>query len=1020
MLTIALLGEQRVAADGNVLTDVCSPPTLRLLAYLVLHPGAPQLRRHLAGLFWPDTTDAQARTNLRRELHRLRHALPDADAVLDVDATTLRWREDAAADVDVITFQHSAAEAEAARPSDGSDAFIAAAERAVTVYGGDLLPGLYEDWVQPERDRMRHICVGLLDPLATELQARGRFDLALRHARRRVEVEPLEEAGYRLVMTLEAESGDRAAALRTFHRCASVLERELGATPSPETVAVHDGLVSRPTSADRDGATPTAPPLVGRTEELDALRSMWSQGGSPQPLVALVAGEAGLGKSRVVQEVAAEVEREGGTVARARCFAARGRLALAPVAEWLRVPALRRGIQRLDEAARTEVLRLVPELATEPATAGAGRDVERAPLTDAWHRRRFFDALVEAVHAVGDPVLLVLDDLQWADHETLAWLEVLVNSPSDSPLLVLGTARSEELHDNPELVGLCRRLRARALLRDVELMPLDLHAVTELAAAIGGAPLAAAAVRELHSQTRGFPLFVIESVRWGSVRSVRVEAVLGDRLGKLSPAAAALAQLAATVGRDFSLELLRAATDLDDTALLSAVDELWKRRLLREHSPTTYDFAHDLLRDSVHAQTAPPHRQLLHQRIADALESLHQDNVEAVAAQLAEHREQGGQPGRAVRYHWIAAESATRVFALDDAVDHYERALELLSDLPSGTPRDHQELKLLEACVPALHSLEGYASPTLGRLIERAISLAELLGQDEARVASQLAHMGNLFVVGHIEAALALTNELVTQVEDHPAQTGQICVFHAGALSSTGRLREAVDWFERVESLSEGGERFLYGFRVWVMGRAWRAHPLWLLGRPAEAAGSAEAALALAEEFDHPYTTAVALGYGAITYRLLGEAERAGELARRVRHSCDRHGFAYYGDWGRILEGRTLGGAAGEALIREGFDGLKRANAGTRMPFWLSMLAEVLIASGREREAARNLVQARDWAEEHGDRWWLPEVLRLLASIQGGREAVQLRTKALEVAREQGSRVLELRIVRDVDREGDR
>jgi hypothetical protein len=224
-----------------------------------------------------------------------------------------------------------------------------------------------------------------------------------------------------------------------------------------------------------------------------------------------------------------------------------------------------------------------------------------------------------------------------------------------------------------------------------------------------------------------------------------------------------------------------------------------------------------------------------------------------------------------------------------------------------------------------------------------------------------------------------------------------------------------VDWFERVESLSERGERFLYGFRVWVMGRAWRAHPLCLLGRPAEAAESAEAALALAKEFDHPYTTAVALGYGAITYRLLGEAERSGELARRVRHLCDHYGFAYYGDWGRILEGRTLGGATGEALIREGFEGLKRAHAGTRMPFWLSMLAEVLITSGREREAARILMQARDWGEEHADRWWLPEVLRLLASIHGGREAVEMRAQALKVAREQESRVLELRISRDID-----
>ena len=1015
MLTITLLGEQRVAANRDVLTDVHSPRTLGLLAYLVLHPGAPQLRRHLAGLFWPDTTDAQARTNLRRELHRLRHALPDADALLDVDATTLRWREDAEAEVDVITFQHSAAAAEAARPADDTDGFIVAAERAVSVYGGELLPGLYEDWLQPERDRMRRICVGLLDRLATELQARGQVDLALRHARRRVEVEPLEEAGYRLVMTLEAESGDRAAALRTFHRCSSVLDRELGATPSPETLAVHDGLVSRPTSDDQDGATPTAPPLVGRTEELDVLWSIWSQVDPPQPLVVLVTGEAGLGKSRIVQEIGAELEREGGTVARARCFAGRGRLALAPVAEWLRVPALRRAIQRLDENARTEVLRLVPDLATEPATDATDRDVERAPLTDTWHRRRFFDALVEAVHAVDDPVLLVLDDLQWADHETLAWLEVLINTPSNSPLLVLGTARSEELHDNPEFVGLCRRLRVRGLLRDVELQPLDIHAVTELAAAIGGTPLAEDAIRDLHRQTRGFPLFVIESVRGGSVHSVRVEAVLGDRLGKLSSDAATLAQLAATVGRDFSVELLRAATDLDDTALLSAVDELWKRRLLREHSPTTYDFAHDLLRDSAYAHIAPPRRQLLHQRIADALESLHQDNAEAVAAQLAEHSEQGGQPGRAVRYHVIAAESATRVFALDDAVDHYTRALEILSDLPSGTARDHQELQLLEACVPALHSLEGYASPRLGNLIERAIFLAEQLGQDEARVASQLAHMGNLFVVGDINAALALTTKLVTQVEDHPAQAGQICVLHAGALSSAGQLREAVDWFERVEVLSERGVRFLYGFHVWVMGHAWRAHPLWLLGRPAEAGASAEAALVLAEEFDHPYTTAVALGYGAITYRLLGEAEGAVELARRVRHLCDQYGFAYYGDWGRILEGRTLGGAAGEALIREGIDGLQRGHAGTRMPYWLSMLAEVLITSGQQAEAARILMRAHDWGEEHGDRWWLPEVLRLLASIHSGREAVQLRTQAMEVTREQGSRVLELRISRDID-----
>jgi DNA-binding SARP family transcriptional activator len=1020
MLSIRLLGEQRVAVGGAPVAELRSPRTLGLLTFLILHAGAPQLRSHLAGLFWSDSTDAQARTNLRRELHRLRGALPDPDRHLDITVSSLCWREDAPADVDVIAFRTAADQAEAARAADDAKAFCEAAEHAVRHYGGDLLPAFYDDWVLAERDSLRRSCVTLLDDLLARL-GEEQPDRALRHARRRVEVEPLEEAGYRQLMALEAEAGDRGAALRTFQRCISVLEQELGVGPSPATTAVHEQLLSR--SSNDGSATPLQPtvrteasPLVGRDSELATLHRLWGDA-SHRPLVALVAGEAGVGKTYVVQEFARRIGEHEAAVARARCFPAGGRLALAPVAEWLRTLAVGPAIQQLEEGTRAELARLVPDLAAHRAAApdAATGDPSRAPLTDPWQRRRFFEALVQAVHALDDRVLLVLDDLQWSDQETLAWLEVLVNAPADQPLLVLATMRSEELHDNPPLVTFYRRLHASGLLRELELTPLSGDEVAQLAAAIGGESLSEEDARELHVRTGGFPLFVVESLRDGQLRSERIDAVLRDRLDKLSPGAADLAGLASTVGRDFSLELLSTAADLDDRALLDAVDELWRRRLLRQHASTTYDFAHDLLRDAAYAQLSPPQRQLLHRRVADALESLHVDDPEVVAAQLAEQYEQSGQPQRAIRYHALAAESATQVFALDDAVRHYRRALELLSHLPASVARDQRELELLQACLPLLTALEGYASPTLGTFVERAMALAEQSGRDEILVAAQVGYWGHLFVRGHITQALALTSKLVGQAEDHPAQAGQICVVHAGVSASAGRLRDSMHWFERVEGISQPGEQFLYyGFRVWVMAHGWRAHPLWLLGRSAEAADSAETALDLAEEFDHPYSLALALAYGAITYRLLGDAERSGELGRRVRRLCDRYGFAYYGDWGRILEGRSIGGAAGETLIREGIDRLRSAYASSRLPFWLAMLAEVLLASGRVTEAARVLTTARDWAEEHGDRWWLAAVLGLLASTHSGQEAQQLREQALAVAREQEARALRLRIEGDL------
>lgn len=1007
MVELRLFGEQRVTADGVILDVRRSTRTLRLLAYLVVHAGAPQLRQHVAGLFWPESTEAQARTNLRRELHQLRAALPDADLFLAVDDTAVSWRDDAPCVADVVQFKRAAAEAEAAVAD--ATVFMPAAERAVGAYGGELLPGFYDDWVLLERDRLRQRCVGLLDRLASELAEQAELAAAIGYARRRVELEPLEEPGYRELMRLQVHYGDRAGALRTFHRCVSVLHRDLGIEPSPDTVAAYEELFAQPSG---ESAAPTAQkfaPLVGRDVELAVLQEWWAKVAAG-PRMKVIAGEAGVGKTRLAAELADAAERDGGTVARARCFASSGRLALAPVAEWLRSPAVRRGVEELGAVWRAEVGRLVPELGHDDDRVGS------APLVDAWERRQFFEGLARGVLAAGQTTLLVLDDLQWCDTETLAWLELLIHLVPDAPLLVVATLRSEEIDDNADLLACLRRLRAAGSLDELELAPLTADEAAELATILSGQRLDAAATQRLQTETGGFPLLVVESLHRGSTNSSRSEAVLSGRFAQLSPTTARLAELAAVVGRDFSLELLATAGDLDDAALAGALDELWRRRLLREHSTITYDFAHDLLRDAAYDQLSPPHRRLLHRRVAGALEQLHAGDLESFAAQIADQYEAGWQPNCAIRFHVLAADAATAVFAHDETVERYERALELLGSLPTGPARDRRELELREAMVRPLVALRGYAAPKVGAVLERMTELGRHLGAEGTAVRSEAARAAYLSVQGRIREAVALTGLLMDDAEEHPELMGHLLVARGWSLTSFGRPREALRHFALLEESTDVADYSPLGFPVRVMARSWRAHALWLVGRADEAAASANAAVELAEDLDHPFGRAVAQAYGAITHCLLGDVERSVELAASVRRLCDRYDFAYYGEWSRILEGWAAGGTDGEARIREGLERLQGQHAGRARPFWLALLAEVLSSLGHTGEASRVLAEARTWAEAHADLWWLAELWRLDAALHLEGEVEATLEQAITVAGAQGTVALELRAATDLAR----
>src|SRR5919202_1533088 len=241
MLYLRLLGQFEARLDERPLPGFESPRLQSLLARLILHAGVPQSRQQLAYLYWPDSPEQQARTNLRRLVYDLRLALPDADRYLDLAGPALQWRADARYTLDVAQFR------DAVERADTPEAIAG----AVALYRGDLLPHLYDEWLLPERARLRETFTQLLERAIAATEQVGDLDASLGYVRRLVEHDPLHEPAYRHLMRLAALRGDRTGVAQAYRACVATLERELGAEPSEETRQLYEQL--------RAGPSPPAP-----------------------------------------------------------------------------------------------------------------------------------------------------------------------------------------------------------------------------------------------------------------------------------------------------------------------------------------------------------------------------------------------------------------------------------------------------------------------------------------------------------------------------------------------------------------------------------------------------------------------------------------------------------------------------------------------------------------------------------------------------------------------------------------
>jgi DNA-binding SARP family transcriptional activator len=553
-LQIHLLGPFRLLQGGQTLAGFDQARLQRLLAYLVLHPAVPISRQQLAFAFWPDTTDQQALKNLRTLLTRLRHALPNADHFIAVTAQTIQWRPDEPLSVDTAEFAAALAHAAALEAGDRT-ATAGALANAVAAYGGDLLPDCYDDWVLPLREQLHQAYGNALERLVLVLEEQREYTNALPYARRLLHHDSLQEAAYRYLMRLHLALGDRAEALRLHRACETMLTREFGTGPERATRDLYERLREmagiEPPAGNGSARERSTLPLVGRKTEWSRLAAAWRSAAAGRSQMVLLTGEAGIGKTRLAEELCSWVGRQDAKVAVAHCYpeGTGTAVAYAPVAEWLRNENLRPRLDALDDVWLVEITRILPALlAKHPHLTPPG------PLAEAWQRTRLFEALARAmlgsdgassaaraggrpdlaanrirsrgplpaVSPAGTsfiapkscgPLLLFLDDLQWCDQETLDWLGYLLRFDPQAPLLIVAAVRKYEIDKVHPLMAFWLALTRSGLLDEILLTPLDAMETGLLAADVAGRAVDACEATQIYHDTEGNPLFVVETVR---------------------------------------------------------------------------------------------------------------------------------------------------------------------------------------------------------------------------------------------------------------------------------------------------------------------------------------------------------------------------------------------------------------------------------------------------------------------------------------------------------------------------
>jgi DNA-binding SARP family transcriptional activator len=742
-LALFLLGSPRVERDGVVAEQKLRKVTA-LLAYLVV-TGQRHDRDSLAELFNPDGDRDNTRSDIRRSLSILRDWV-GAERVC-ADRSVVWFSAGDGVWIDVQEYRRLAAEARGKDTPQDPGQSAALLSRAALLYRGDFLHGFelpssraFEDWQLSVAEGLRREQAWVLERLVDYHQSREEYREAIERCQRWLSADPFDEAVHRRLMRLYALSGRRALALKQYDRCTAMLEKELGEGPDQETEELREQILRgglgargpRKATASVSGALPQpgprSIPFVGRETELGRMKASAEEARAGHGRIVMLVGEAGIGKTRLLEEAAAHARTRGARVIWGRCYPDAGLPALWPWRQALGQLVLDSKPESLKRwtGARAGVLGQIIEAL--PAKLGPlppplGLD---DPESERVRTAQAVEHLLVAASAE-QPLTVVLDDLHCADSAALRLLEFVAHGLGDSRVLVLAACRDVESDRGDALGHALGGLARERCFERIELKPLGREQVAAMAERSATAALPPGFAEALWERTRGNALFVVESIRFRRTEMAHaaghpeqpagelpvppsVRALIRQQVQGVSPGCCSLLETAAAIGAEFSVQILGRALTLSGPELLERLDEAVRARLLVEQpgSSGMYRFSHPLMQETISAELSRSRRTELHAGIAQALEEYYGDEREAHAIVLARHLALA-QPlapaGKLTRYCLLAGEQALKDKAFEEARLHFECGLSAKG--PGTNDAEAAWLRYGLAQAPSPHYLFG-------------------------------------------------------------------------------------------------------------------------------------------------------------------------------------------------------------------------------------------------------------------------------------------------------------------------
>lgn len=1126
-LFLHFLGPFRAALAGAPVCDFDSNKVRALLAFLAMERNRPHSREVLAGMLWPEQSQRSAMDNLRYALADLRRVLEDKaddNPFLIVSRDRIQFDPDSDFWLDAIEFERLSVEQTGGEDWPSIE-LASRLQDAVRLYQGSFLEGFsvtrsapFEEWMLNRREHLHREMVGNLYVLADVYERWGEFQPALQAAWKQLEMEPWQEEAHQQIMRLLVYDGKRSSALQQYQTCKNILADELDVEPSEQTQrlyeSIRDGTLYIPFHLTRPhllpgeiSATHLTSSIFARDEELRKMDQCLLDCQNGRGLALFVTGEAGSGKTTLVKEFIHRSMRQspGLVAAYTNCNAITGTsdpyLPFIEMIEmltgdvdqawivgsesrdvairlWSAAPEAVQGIIESgpDLAGRFvagEALlaraRALPHVNTDRLEKVLQKNASRLSHTLPGSSGMQQSALFEQVLGVFKHIarrrmlLLILDDLQWADSDTVNLLFFLCRRLSGSRVMILGVFRQEELSIDaggkpPPFLSVLRELQTGFACQIINLSQSDGGRFIQCLLDSEPNRLGMEFRKTLERMTNGIPLFSIELLRAMQARGdlarnecgqwvetgqlnwdqlpARIEAVIAEQVDRLPAAWQTALAVASVVGDDFTAETVAQVLSIEPQVLMqqlsgpiakhhhmvyaSGVQPLAGKgtRLSR------YRFRHHLFQKFFYQRQDEVERARRHEAVGYALESSYGEQAGEYAISLAQHFEHAGMQVKAAGYLLQAGKKAVTLFANESAIAHFHKGLELLNAVAQSPERDSLELSLLIALGGPLIATQGYLSSELERIFTRAGKLAKK-GENDTELFWMLSLLKSYYNLRGDPRNSKEIAARILKIARHSKDAGLLITAHSRMISNClyyGQWRALQKHLKQITRLYDPEQHrwVVYQLGADPMSTAFSNAALgtWILGYADQARIYCQAALELTRDLGHPMAAWFALYYSVHFYINNGITSEAQANIEKALQICDQQDLRYYRDLMEALQGWILANAGDETgipILEQGVNQLRQTGDRMNLLMYLRLQAGAYLNDHRISPALNTIDEALRLTKETQIIYEKPELIRLKGEIllarstDSAQEAEEWFRRAIECAVLQKTRMWELR-----------